>query len=292
MRNMLIALTVLTLLLSMWFVNPSLAQTPTPTVMTPAPMMTSAAMPAAPGDMCVSEYTVKAGDQLYRIAATEYSITTTSSLTTPRRSLVVAVTGIISATNAKAASDKTFTTIANQSVIRAGWKLCIPRLEPAAAVSAMMSSAALPPVAITPAAMMPTGASAECTSEYTVKPGDQLFRIAATEYNITVTKFNITETEGITETEYSSLVAAVTGIISATNAKAASDKTYTTIANESMIRAGSKLCIPKFEPAVAETAVMTPVALPPVAITPAAMPTVDVTPAAMSTPMAQPSPTP
>ena len=280
MRNTLIALTVLTLLLSMSFVNPSLAQTLTPTVMTPAPMMTPAAMPAAPGDMCVSEYTVKAGDQLYRIAATQYNITTTSSLTTPHSSLVVAVTGIISATNAKAASDKTYTTIANQGVIHVGWKLCIPKLEPAA--SAMMTPAALPPVAITPAAMMPTGAAVECTSEYTVKPGDQLFRIAATEYNITVTKFSITETEGITETEFSSLAAAVTGIISATNAKAASDKTYTTIANQSMIRAGSKLCIPKFEPVAAETEMMTPVALPPVAITPAAM----------STPMAQTSPTP
>ena len=243
-------------------------------------------MPTGATVECMSQYTVKAGDQLYRIAATEYHITATQySITTPHSSLVAA------------ASDKTYTAIANQSMIQVGSKLCIPKFEPAAAETAVMAPVALPPVAITPAVMMtpaamPTAAAVECMSEYTVKAGDQLYRIAETEYNITVTKYSITETEGITETEYSSLVTAVTGIISATNAKAASDKTYMTIANQSMIRVGSKLCIPKFEPAAAETAVMAPVALPPVAITPAATSTADMTPAAMSTPMAQPSPTP
>jgi pyruvate dehydrogenase E2 component (dihydrolipoamide acetyltransferase) len=142
-----------------------------------------------------------------------------------------------------------------------------------APATAMPNATPMAPATVMPGATeMAPATAAQCMSDYTVKAGDRLLRIAATEYNITA---------------YRSLTAAVTAIVDATNAKAASDKTYTAITNPGQIRTGWKLCIPSFTPPPAPAAPAAPAATPMMA---QPTPMAPATPAA--TPMAQPSVTP
>ena len=82
-------------LLSVLLVTPSLAQEPV---------------------TCESDYTVQAGDSLLKIAETYYD---------DRE----AYKAIVDATNAKAATDSSYATIDNPSLIQPGWKLCLPTVE-------------------------------------------------------------------------------------------------------------------------------------------------------------------
>ena len=87
-------MTILSVLLVL-LVTPSLAQEPV---------------------MCESDYTIKAGDSLLNIAEEHYG---------DRE----AYKAIVDTTNAKAATDSSYATIDNPSIIQPGWKLCIPMVD-------------------------------------------------------------------------------------------------------------------------------------------------------------------
>jgi heat shock protein HslJ len=85
---------------------------------------------------CESDYTVQAGDFLTKIAA--------NTLGDPKL-----YPAISAATNAKAAMDSSYPVIGQNDVIQAGWKLCLPSLADAQALTGS-SAAASNPATLTP----------------------------------------------------------------------------------------------------------------------------------------------
>lgn len=92
---------------------------------------------------CASEVTVQADDWLSKIAEKEYG----DPLLYP---------ALVTATNAAAATDSSYTAIADPNTIEVGWKLCVPSLAEAQTLTGsdtVVTTPVTPPVATDPAAL-------------------------------------------------------------------------------------------------------------------------------------------
>jgi hypothetical protein len=110
---------------------------------------------AAEPAQCAATYTVQPGDTLTGIAVKFYGKSSADK-------------AIVAATNAQAATDTTYHTIADPSLIRPGWKLCLPTIPGLTGPNVTpTAAAAVPPATTAATAIQP---SATVTSTQTCIP--------------------------------------------------------------------------------------------------------------------------